>query len=83
MYVYETEGVCSTSIEFDLEDNKVTDIKFTGGCHGNLQGISALIEGMTPEEVIKKLQGIKCGKRSTSCCDQLSKAMEALIQENS
>jgi len=73
---FKTSGVCSQLIEFDVVDNKVTHVKFFGGCSGNTQGVSALIEGMDIDEAIKRMEGIKCGYKSTSCPDQLSKALK-------
>lgn len=73
---YKTKGTCSQMIEYSIVDGKVTGVKFTGGCNGNLQGISKLVEGMTPEEVISKLDGIKCGFKNTSCPDQLAQALK-------
>lgn len=74
-YTYKTKGTCSTSIEVSLEGNIVKDVKFTGGCHGNLQAIPRLVEGMTVEEVVSRISGIQCGNKGTSCGDQLSKAV--------
>jgi len=73
-YVYKTKGTCSSQIEVELEGNIVRNVKFTGGCHGNLQAIPKLVEGMTVEEVEKRIAGIKCGMKNTSCGDQLAKA---------
>lgn len=73
--VYQTHGVCSREINFDIVDNKLMNVSFKGGCNGNLQGISKLVEGMDIDEVIKRVEGIHCGARSTSCPDQLSKAL--------
>ncbi len=73
---YKTKGVCSTKITFDVEDNKVKNVVFTNGCHGNTQGVSALIDGMDIDEAISKIKGIKCGMRGTSCPDQLALALE-------
>ncbi len=73
---YRTKGTCSQTIDFDIVDGKVTNVKFFGGCNGNLQGIAKLVEGMTPDEVISRLEGIKCGFKSTSCPDQLAKALK-------
>ena len=70
---YKTSGVCSRSIDFD--DNKVTNVYFEGGCSGNTQGVAALIEGMDIDEAIKRMSGIKCGFRPTSCPDQLANAL--------
>lgn len=76
---YKTQGTCSQRIDFDIVDGKITNVKFLGGCNGNLQGISRLVEGMTPEEAISRLKGIKCGFKSTSCPDQLAIALEQAI----
>ena len=73
-YVYKTKGTCSSKIEVELEGNVVRNVKFTGGCHGNLQAIPKLVEGMTVEEVERRISGIKCGFKNTSCGDQLAKA---------
>ena len=73
---YKTSGTCSSAIDFEVEDGRVKNVKFIGGCNGNTQGISKLVEGMLVEEVISRLEGIKCGFKSTSCPDQLSKALK-------
>ena len=73
---YRPKGVCSQSIDFDIEDNKVKNVSFVGGCSGNLQGISRLIEGMDVNEAISRIDGIRCGFKSTSCPDQLAKALK-------
>ena len=73
---YRTKGTCSQTIDFDIVEGKVTNVKFFGGCNGKLQGIAKLVEGMTPDEVISKLEGIKCGFKSTSCPDQLAQALK-------
>ena len=79
-HTYLTEGTCSRSIEFDLSpDNKVTDIRFIGGCDGNLKGICLLCDGMKADELIQKLSGIRCGRKSTSCPDQLSRAIKKAL----
>ncbi|MGI6069249.1 MAG: TIGR03905 family TSCPD domain-containing protein [Blautia sp.] len=78
---YKTKGVCSQKIEFELKDHKVYNVTFTGGCHGNLQGIGKLVEGMDAEEVITRLEGIHCGFKSTSCPDQLAKAIRGALQQ--
>lgn len=70
------KGVCSNKIEFDVKDGKVTNVRFHGGCNGNLQGISRLVEGLDIDVVIDKLKGVKCGFKQTSCPDQLAKALE-------
>ena len=80
--VYKTKGVCASAVSFDLVDGKITGARFTGGCSGNTQGVCALVEGMDAKEAIKRLSGIRCGFKSTSCPDQLAKALqEALNQE--
>ena len=73
---YRPKGVCSQSIDFDIEDNKVKNVSFVGGCSGNLQGLSRLIEGMDVNEAISRIEGIRCGFKSTSCPDQLAKALK-------
>ncbi|MGN1042529.1 MAG: TIGR03905 family TSCPD domain-containing protein [Christensenellales bacterium] len=73
---YVTSGVCSRYIDFEIENGIVTDVKFQGGCSGNTQGIAKLVVGMKADDVIEKLKGIRCGYRSTSCPDQLAKALE-------
>ena len=73
---YKTSGVCAAAIDFEVEDGRVKEVKFIGGCNGNTQGISKLVEGMPVDEVISRLEGIKCGFKSTSCPDQLSKALK-------
>jgi uncharacterized protein (TIGR03905 family) len=78
---YKTSGTCSRKITFELDDeNKVHNVAFEGGCHGNLQGVGRLVEGMDAEELIKRVSGIKCGFKSTSCPDQLSKAVSEAIK---
>ncbi len=79
--MYKTRGTCSQLIEFDLEDDKVRNVRFTGGCNGNLKGIGRLVEGMDVHDVISKLEGVRCGMRSTSCPDQLAKALRTAIHE--
>ncbi len=78
--IYKTKGVCSTQISFDVADGKVKDVSFVGGCHGNLQGIARLVEGMEVNDAISRLEGIRCGFKSTSCPDQLAKALKTAIQ---
>ena len=75
-YEYKPQNTCSRKIEFDLIDNRVHNVSFTGGCNGNLKAMSKLVENMTPEEIIKKCRGIECGNKKTSCADQLAKAMQ-------
>ena len=79
--IYKTKGTCSTMIDVELKDGVIDSVKFTGGCNGNLQGISALVKGMKPEEAISRLKGIRCGFKPTSCPDQLSKALQISLAE--
>lgn len=78
---YTTKGVCSQQIHFDINDNKVTNVSFRGGCNGNLQGISRLIEGMEVNEAISRIEGIKCGLKATSCPDQLAQALKEAVRK--
>jgi len=75
-YSYNTRGVCSRKIDFEIEDGVVKNVRFLGGCNGNLQGIGKLVEGMKIEEVIEKLEGVNCNGKGTSCPDQLAKALK-------
>ena len=78
--IYKTRGTCSSSIELDLgPDHVIQNVSFTGGCNGNLQGISKLVTGQKAEDVIESLEGIRCGFRNTSCPDQLAKALKAAL----
>ena len=77
-YSYRTTGTCSSQIDVEVENGIVKDVHFTGGCNGNLQGICALVKGMPVDEVIRKLEGIRCGSRPTSCPDQLCRALRSL-----
>lgn len=77
--IYKTKGTCSTMIDVELKDGVIDSVKFTGGCNGNLQGISALVKGMKPEEAISRLKGIRCGFKPTSCPDQLAHALKEMI----
>jgi uncharacterized protein (TIGR03905 family) len=79
--VYKTKGTCSQVITFDLVDGKIHNLQFVGGCHGNLQGISALTEGMDAKEVIRRLEGIRCGFKNTSCPDQLAQALKQALKQ--
>lgn len=81
MFQYNTSGVCSKSIYFDVVDNKVRNVSYLGGCNGNLKGIGALVEGMDIAEAISRLEGITCGTKKTSCPDQLAKALKAYRAE--
>lgn len=78
---YKTSGTCSSAIDIEIKDGIIDSVSFTGGCNGNLQGISRLVEGMKPEDTIKKLKGIRCGYKSTSCPDQLARALESMQQQ--
>ena len=75
---YMTKGTCSTEIDIEVAEGVIQSVKFTRGCNGNLQGISALVKGMKVEDAIAKLKGIKCGSKDTSCPDQLARALESL-----
>lgn len=79
--VYKTKGVRSQKIDFEVRDNKVYDVRFLGGCNGNLQGIGALVEGMDIDEAISRLSGIRCGFKSTSCPDQLALALKTYKEQ--
>ena len=74
---FKTSGTCSRMVIVDVEDNIITDCKFVGGCAGNTQGVAALVKGMTTEEAIAKIKGIRCGFKTTSCPDQLALALES------
>ena len=78
---YKTKGVCSTAIDFEIDaENKVRNVKFTNGCSGNTQGVARLVEGMDANEAIRRLEGIQCGFRPTSCPDQLAKALKEALK---
>lgn len=78
--VYKTTGVCSSAIDIEVEDSIVKSVKFQGGCAGNTTGISKLVQGMPVDEVIKRLEGTRCGVKATSCPDQLAKALKQMQQ---
>ena len=80
-FTFRPQGVCSQLIEIETEGNIIQDVRFTGGCNGNLQGISALLKGMTVENAIDRLSGIRCGFKDTSCPDQLSRALKAMQEQ--
>lgn len=80
-FTFRPQGVCSQLIEIETEGNVIQDVRFTGGCNGNLQGISALLKGMTVENAIDRLSGIRCGFKDTSCPDQLSRALKAMQEQ--
>ena len=75
---YKTSGTCSSMIDLEVENDTIQSVAFTGGCNGNLQGISALVKGMKIDDAIEKLSGIKCGFKDTSCPDQLARALKSL-----
>ena len=76
---YTTKGTCSSAIDIEMDGNIIKSVVFTGGCNGNLQGISRLVEGMSAEDAITRLKGIKCGFKPTSCPDQLAIALESIV----
>lgn len=76
--LYKAQGTCSNHIEVEVEDGRVKDLNFWGGCNGNLKGICSLVKGMKTEDVLARLEGIRCGHRPTSCPDQLCKAIRQL-----
>ena len=80
MYSYKTRGTCSRNIDFKIIDGKVQEISFMGGCDGNLKGIAQLAEGRSADDVVKALEGITCGRKSTSCPDQLAQAVRAAME---
>lgn len=81
-YTYYTQGTCSSQIDFEIDNQGIiNDVQFMGGCHGNLQGIATLVRGMKAQEVIDKLQGIRCGYKNTSCPDQLATAMREALKK--
>ena len=80
-YTYTTQGTCSRTIEIEIENGTIGDVRFIGGCHGNLQGIGALVRGMKASDVISRLEGIRCATKPTSCPDQLARALKAIIAE--
>ena len=80
-YTYKTQGVCSMEISFDINDNVVTNVEFVGGCNGNLKAVSKLVEGATVEYIEEKLKGNTCGRRNTSCADQLARAVREAYEK--
>lgn len=81
MEIYKTKGVCSSSIEFEIQNRRIHHVGFSDGCDGNLKALSLLVEGMDVEEVIKRLEGIDCDGRGTSCADQLAKALRGYLNK--
>lgn len=82
MTTYTTEGVCAKKISFHIKEDILEDVTFHSGCPGNLEGIRRLVKGMQVNEVIRKLKGIDCEGKGTSCADQLAKALETIVNEN-
>ena len=80
-YEYKTRGTCSSKIILDVDDNKLTHVEYIGGCNGNLQGISRLVQGMDIDDVISRLGGIRCGMKQTSCPDQLATALQEVKEQ--
>lgn len=81
-FKHRNSGTCSTQVQFDIESGKLHNVSFIGGCNGNLKGMSALLEGMDAMEAVKRLKGLKCGFKSTSCPDQLSRAIEEALKSS-
>ena len=80
MIDYNTTGTCSTKVQFELKEGKVYSVSFEGGCPGNLKALGILVEGMDADEIVKKLKGVRCGGKNTSCSDQLAIAVEHYSQ---
>lgn len=80
--VYKTMGTCSTAIQLELDGDTIKSVSFTGGCNGNLKGISSLVIGMKAQDAIERLKGIRCGFKPTSCPDQLALALEEMLHAN-
>ena len=78
-YEFKPTGVCARGLSFEIEDGKVKNVKFNGGCNGNTHGIAKLVEGMDAKEVVARLEGVKCGFKKTSCPDQLAKALKEAL----
>ena len=81
-YQYRTKGVCARNIAFDIVDGNVVNVQFEGGCNGNTKGIASLIEGMPVDEAIRRMEGIRCGFKNTSCPDQLAQALKQALQKD-
>lgn len=80
-YTFKTKGVCAGKIDFTVENDTVKNVHFTGGCNGNLKAVAALVEGMPVDDIIDRVEGIKCGFKQTSCCDQFAQALKQLKAE--
>ncbi len=81
-FTYKTKGVCSRAINIEIDNDKLSEVNFEGGCNGNLKGIGALVKGMTIDEAISRLDGIRCGFKNTSCPDQLAQALKEYKAQN-
>lgn len=81
-FTYTTKGVCSRAIEIAIEDDLIAEVRFVGGCHGNTQGVAALVKGYSVTEAIARLKGIRCGMKNTSCPDQLAQALAEYLEKN-
>jgi uncharacterized protein (TIGR03905 family) len=81
MFEYKTQGTCSSQIRFDIKDGAVKGVAFQNGCNGNLKALGILVEGMKADELVKKLRGIDCGGRGTSCADQLARAVSEAVSQ--
>ena len=79
-FEYKTKGTCARAVIVDVEDGVITDCEFVGGCSGNTQGVASLVKGMKVEDAVSKIKGIKCGMKSTSCPDQLARALEEISE---
>lgn len=82
-YIHQNQGVCSSAIEFEVQDGILKNVHFVGGCNGNTTGISNLVEGMDIHDVIRRLDGVRCGMRPTSCPDQLARALKEYLAAQS
>ena len=82
LYTYRPRGVCSQLMEVEVEDGKILHVEVLGGCSGNLQGISRLVVGMDVDEAIRRMEGIRCGMKPTSCPDQLAKALKLSLEQS-
>ena len=81
-FTYSTRGVCARAIDIAIEDGIISEVRYHGGCSGNTQGVAALVKGLTVTEAIERLSGIRCGFKSTSCPDQLAKALSEYLENN-
>lgn len=81
--IFETQGTCAKAIAFDVDETTgvINEVQFMGGCHGNTQGVAALVKGQKADDVIARLEGIRCGMKTTSCPDQLAKALKEALQK--